>query len=57
MPTPKNRTDDLLRVSEELRIARVHLLERQADYELSLGHLVIAERLSRHASDLRESTR
>lgn len=56
-PTPKNRTNDLLRVSTELRIARVHLLERQADYELALGHLEIAERLSCHASDLREATR
>ncbi len=54
-PTPKNRTNDLLRVSAELRTARVQMLERQADYELALGHLGIAERLSRHASDLREA--
>lgn len=56
-PTPKNQADDLLRVSEELRAARVQLIERQADYELSLGHPAIAERLSRYASDLREAAR
>jgi hypothetical protein len=29
-------------------------LDRQADYELALGHHTIAERLSRHAAELRE---
>lgn len=32
-------------------------LERAADAELTLGHLAIAERLSRLASDMREAAR
>ena len=30
-------------------------LDREADLQLALGHHVIAERLSRHAEELRES--
>lgn len=54
-PTPKNRTDDLLRVSAELRTARVQMLDRQADAELVLGHIAIAERLARMAAELRSA--
>lgn len=54
-PTPNNRTDDLLRVSAELRTARVQMLERQADAELGMGHLGIAEQFACLAAELRSA--
>lgn len=54
-PTPKIRADDLLRVSAELRATRVQMLDRQADAELVMGHLGIAERLARMAAELRSA--
>lgn len=55
-PTSKSRADDLSRVSADLRTSRSAILERQADVELIMGHIGIAERLARLAADLRSAT-
>jgi len=49
------RAETTLTVSQQTHANRALTLERQADAELVLGHIAIAERLVRTADELRSA--